>query len=54
MSDMEAKLNAEFDAWFAKVKALTLETIEPDDLWAEFWFDGFTPEEAVQENGAKP
>lgn len=47
MSDLEAKLNAEFDAWFAKLQALTSKQLNPDD-WPERWFDGYTPEEALE------
>lgn len=49
MSDMETKLNAEFDVWFAKIQALSKEPIEPDEDWAELWFDGYTPEEAIDD-----
>ncbi len=49
MSDLQAKLNAEFDVWFAKVKALTDETLEPSEDWASFWFDGYTPEDALED-----
>jgi hypothetical protein len=50
MSDMEAKLNAEFDAWFAKVCEIAKCKLNADDdpIWAELWFDGYTPEEAVR------
>lgn len=45
--DIEARLNAEFDAWFAKLQALSKEALEPED-WADLWFDGYTPEEALE------
>lgn len=47
MSDMEARLNAEFDAWFAKVEELAGEPLDPSEDWEELWFDGYTPEEAL-------
>lgn len=47
MTDMQAKLNAEFDAWFAKVRELAGKPLEPNEFWAELWFDGYTPEEAL-------
>ena len=54
MSNMEARLNTDFDVWFEKVRALTLDVIKPDEDWAELWFDGFTPEESIQERGIDP
>jgi hypothetical protein len=49
MSDTEAKLNTEFDEWFAKVCEIAKCRLDPDDdpIWAELWFDGYTPQEAV-------
>lgn len=49
MSGMEAKLNTEFDAWFVKVCAIAKCRLDADDdpIWAELWFDGYTPQEAV-------
>lgn len=44
--DVEAKLNAEFDAWFAKLQALTSDALDQED-WTERWFDGYTPEDAL-------
>ena len=49
MSDMEVNLNAEFDAWFIKVQALSKEPIKSDEDWAALWFDGYTPEEAIED-----
>ena len=47
--DIEARLNAEFDAWFAKVQALSKEPLgTPSEDWTELWFDGCTPEEALE------
>jgi hypothetical protein len=43
VSGLAAKLNAEFDAWFEKVKAISKEPIEPNEGWAELWFDGHAP-----------
>lgn len=49
MSDtMEAKLNAEFEAWFAQLQALASEALTPED-WTERWFDGYTPEQALKD-----
>lgn len=50
MSDTESRLNAEFDAWFEKVKALSKEPLDPSEDWAELWFDGYTPEDALALN----
>lgn len=47
--NLQEKLDAEFNEWFAKVQALTDEALEPDDQWAGCWFDGYTPEEALEE-----
>jgi hypothetical protein len=49
MSDMETRLKAESDEWFAKVEKLLGALPEPEEEWAELWFDGYTPEEAVAE-----
>jgi hypothetical protein len=46
MSEIEARLNAEFDAWFKQLQALTKDKLDPDD-WGGRWFDRFTPEEAL-------
>lgn len=48
MADTETKLNAEFDAWFAKLQALTDVALNKED-WTERWFDGYTPEEALED-----
>jgi hypothetical protein len=53
VSDLEAKLNAEFDAWFEKVKAISKEPIEPNEGWAELWFDGYAPSEAAEDYYAR-
>jgi len=42
---MRGKLEAEFDAWFVRLQALTPDMLDPED-WTEYWFDGYTPEEA--------
>lgn len=49
MADLAERLNTEFEAWFAKVQALSKQPLEPSEEWAELWFDGFTPEEALEE-----
>lgn len=41
----EQKLNAEYDAWFARLQALTKDHLDPEE-WTERWFDGYTPEQA--------
>ncbi len=50
MSNAEAELNSEFDAWFAKVCEIAKAKLSADDdpIWAELWFDGYTPDEAVR------
>lgn len=48
MSTAEAKLNAEFEEWFAKLQALTSEALVPED-WTERWFDGYTPADALED-----
>ncbi len=47
-TDMEANLHADFDAWFKCLQALTSEPLYPPD-WTERWFDGYTPEEALED-----
>jgi len=54
MSDLQARLNSEFEAWFAKVKALTDEELKPCDEWVSFWFDGYAPEEALEDYKSGP
>ena len=44
--DMEARLYAEFDAWFAKLQALTDRPLVPEE-WTTRWFDYWTPEAAL-------
>lgn len=48
MIDTEAKLNADFDAWFVKLQALTTEILDPED-WTGRWYDGYTPAEALED-----
>lgn len=45
---MQKRLEAEFNAWFARLQALTSRALEPDD-WTGRWFDGYTPEQALTE-----
>lgn len=47
MSDMEARLNKEFDGWFARLQALTSRVLVPED-WTGRWFDSYTPEAALE------
>lgn len=54
MSDLEAKLKAESDEWFAKVEKLLGSAPEPEEEWAALWFDGYTPEEAIAEMAGRP
>ena len=44
---MAEKLNAEFDAWFAQLQALTRKTLIPED-WTGRWYDGYTPANALE------
>lgn len=46
---LEQKLTTECDAWFARVEAILGHAPEPEEEWAALWFDGYTPEEAVEE-----
>lgn len=48
MADVEKQLNTEFDAWFAKLQVLAKEPLKQED-WTERWFDGYTPEEALED-----
>lgn len=45
---MAERLTAEFDAWFAKLQALTDCVLVPED-WTGRWYDGFTPADALAE-----
>lgn len=47
-TDIEQRLNAEFDAWFARLQALTERVLVPED-WGGRWFDGYTPEDALED-----
>lgn len=47
--NLQEKLSAQFDVWFAEVQALTDEALESSEEWASFWFDGHTPEEALED-----
>lgn len=47
-TEMEKRLDEEFNAWFARLQALTDEPLTPED-WPERWFDGYTPEEALED-----
>ena len=44
--NFEAKI-AEFDAWFSLLQGMSPGKLDPED-WTELWFDGYTPEEALQ------
>ena len=48
MDQTESALQEAFDAWFARTQALTSEPLKPED-WTERWFDGYTPQEALEE-----
>ena len=45
--EIEGRLNAEYDAWFAKLQALTNAKLNADH-YVERWYDGFTPEGALE------
>jgi hypothetical protein len=47
-STMEQRLEEEFEAWFARLQALTPDELTPED-WTERWFDGYSPEEALED-----
>jgi len=51
-NDTEARLKAEFDEWFARLQAIETRRsgakLDPED-WAGRWFDGYTPEEALED-----
>lgn len=50
--EIEAGLNAQFDAWFGRLQSLTSRALDPEE-WTGRWFDGWTPEEALAE-GPEP
>lgn len=47
--EIETNLNKDFDDWFARLQALTPATKHVQEDWAERWFDGYTPEEALED-----
>lgn len=47
-SDIEANLNAEYEAWFKRLQALTDEVLDIND-WTGRWYDGYTPEHALKD-----
>lgn len=47
-TEMEKRLEAEFDAWFVRLQALTKDPLNQDD-WTGRWFDGYTPEDALED-----
>lgn len=40
------QLQAEYEAWFKRLQALTDEALDGDD-WTGRWYDGYSPEEAL-------
>lgn len=48
MTTMAETLQADFDAWFKKLQALTDRALTQDE-WTGRWYDGYTPEEALED-----
>lgn len=48
MAASEARLKADFESWFKRLQALTEQVLVPED-WTGRWFDGYTPEEALED-----
>ena len=46
--DLGEKLNAEFEAWFKKLQALTDRALVPEE-WTGRWYDGYAPADALAE-----
>lgn len=44
--DIEAAMNAQFDAWFAELQKLSSVALNPDD-WGGRWFDYYSPADAL-------
>lgn len=42
------KLQAEYDAWFVQLQALSKDPLRPED-WTGRWYDGYTPAEALED-----
>jgi hypothetical protein len=51
-SPQEAVLRRQYDEWFSQIQALSPDKLNPDD-WVTRWFDGYTPQEAL-EDGPEP
>jgi hypothetical protein len=47
-TQIQKNLETDFDAWFTRLQALTPEVLVAED-WTERWFDGYTPEDALQD-----
>ena len=41
-------LQAQYDAWFGKLQALTDRALNPEQ-WTGRWYDGYTPAEALED-----
>jgi hypothetical protein len=44
----EERLTKECAEWFHEVEKLLSGKPEPEEEWAELWFDGYSPAEAVE------
>lgn len=47
MTTVGEALNAQFDAWFKELQALTPEVLVPED-WTGRWYDGYSPAKALE------
>lgn len=45
-SDIEKRLQTDFDNWFAKLQELSAEKLNRRD-WIDRWTDGYTPSDAL-------
>lgn len=43
-----ARVNAQYEAWFKQLQALTSEVLDIED-WTGRWYDGYTPSEALED-----
>jgi hypothetical protein len=47
MDHLQTRLNAEYDAWFKQLQALTKDELDPDE-WVDLWYEDYTPAEALE------
>jgi len=47
MSDFQTRINAEYDAWFKRLQALTKDELDPNE-WVDRWYENYTPAEAME------